>query len=165
MIADVLGKIGFDWKVALANLVNFLIIYWLLRNIVFKKIGSAIRERREKIQAGLDDAQKAKTELMMAGHEKEKILTAGHMEAKSMLVEAESLKSEIVESAKVEAELASRAIKESAMKDIEALAEQHAVQVKARSVELIMSGLEKILKDEIDAKKVETMIHNTASSK
>lgn len=163
MIEEVLGKIGFDWKVALANLVNFLIIYWLLRKVVFKKIGTAIRERREKIQAGLDDAEKAKTELMMAGHEKERILTEGQMEVKSLLVGAEALKSEIIESAKVDAELASRAIKESAMKDIEALAEQHAAEVKARSVELIVSGLEKILKEDVDTKKVEAMIHDSAS--
>ena len=165
MIEEVLGKIGFDWKVALANLVNFLIIYWLLRKVVFKKIGTAIRERREKIQAGLDDAEKAKTELMMAGHEKERILTEGQMEVKSLLVGAEALKSEIIESAKVDAELASRAIKESAMKDIEALAEQHAAEVKARSVELIVSGLEKILKEDVDTKKVEAMIHESASVK
>ena len=165
MIEEVLGKLGFDWKVALANLVNFLIIYFLLRKVVFRKIGDAIRERREKIQAGLNDAEKAKTELMMAGHEKERILTDGHMEVKGMLVEAEALKSEIIEAAKVDAELASRAIKENAMKDIEALAEQHAAQVKARSVELIMTGLEKILKEDVDAKKVEAMIHSSAASK
>ncbi len=165
MIGEVLGKLGFDWKVALANLVNFLIIYFLLRKVVFKKIGDAIRERREKIKAGLDDAEKAKTEFMMAGHEKERILSEGQMEVKTMLVGADALKSEIIESAKVEAELASRAIKESAMKDIESLSEKHAMEVKARSVELIVSGLEKILKEEVDAKKVEAMIHNTATSK
>lgn len=165
MIGDVLGKLGFDWKVALANLVNFLIIFWLLRNVVFRKLGAAIRERREKIQAGLDDAEKAKTELMMAGHEKERILTEGHMEVKAMLVDAESVKSKMIETAKVDAELASRAIKESAMKDIEILAERHAAQIKERSVELIVSGLEKILKEEIDEKKVESMIRESALSK
>ncbi len=165
MIGDVLGKLGFDWKVALANLVNFLIIFWLLRNVVFKKIAAAIKERREKIQAGLDDAEKAKTELMMAGHEKERILTEGHMEVKAMLVDAEAVKSEMIEAAKVDAELASRAIKESAMKDIEALAERHAAQIKERSVELIVSGLEKILKEEVDEKKVESMIHRSVPSK
>lgn len=165
MIGEVLGKLGFDWKVALANLVNFLIIFWLLRNVVFKKIAAAIKERREKIQAGLDDAEKAKTELMMAGHEKERILTEGHMEVKAMLVDAEAVKSEMIETAKVDAELASRAIKESAMKDIEALAERHAAQIKERSVELIVSGLEKILKEEVDEKKVESMIHRSVPSK
>jgi F0F1-type ATP synthase membrane subunit b/b' len=84
---EVLAKLGFDWKVALANLVNFLIIYLLLRNVVFKKLGNAIRERREKIQAGLDDAEKAKTALIMADHEKEQILNDGHLKVKELLVE------------------------------------------------------------------------------
>lgn len=163
MVGDVLGKLGFDWKVALANLVNFLIIFWLLRNVVFRKISATIRERREKIQAGLDDAEKAKTALVMAEHQKEGMLNDGQLAVKDMLVRAESLKSEIIESAKVEAELASRAIKESAMKDIESLAQRSSEEVKKRSIELIVDGVEKIMKEKIDSKFVEKMIKNSAS--
>ncbi len=161
MIGDVLGKLGFDWKVALANLVNFLIIFWLLRNVVFKKIAATIKERREKIQAGLDDAEKAKTALMMAEHEKDRILGDGHIAVKDMLFGAESRKAEIIESAKVEAESAARTIKESAMKDIEALAERSAAEIKNHAVELIIGGVEKIIRDKIDPKYVEKMIKSS----
>lgn len=155
---EVLGKLGFDWKVALANLVNFLLIYYLLRNVVFKKLGSAIKERREKIKEGLDDAEKAKTALIMANHEKEKILAEGHMEVKELLVEAEATKSLIIDSAKVEAEAEARKIKEDSMREIESLAERQAKEVKEKSVDLIISGMEKVLKSEIDAKKAEKIV-------
>ncbi len=155
---EVLGKLGFDWKVALANLVNFLLIYYLLRNVVFKKLGSAIKERREKIKEGLDDAEKAKTALIMANHEKEKILAEGHMEVKELLVEAEATKSSIIDSAKVEAEAEARKIKEDSMREIESLAERQAKEVKEKSVDLIISGMEKVLKSEIDAKKAEKIV-------
>lgn len=155
---EVLGKLGFDWKVALANLVNFLLIYYLLRNVVFKKLGNAIKERREKIKEGLDDAEKAKTALIMANHEKEKILAEGHMEVKELLVEAEATKSSIIDSAKVEAEAEARKIKEDSMREIESLAERQAKEVKEKSVDLIISGMEKVLKSEIDAKKAEKIV-------
>lgn len=155
---EVLEKLGFDWKVALANLVNFLLIYYLLRNVVFKKLGSAIKERREKIKEGLDDAEKAKTALIMANHEKEKILAEGHMEVKELLVEAEATKSSIIDSAKVEAEAEARKIKEDSMREIESLAERQAKEVKEKSVDLIISGMEKVLKSEIDAKKAEKIV-------
>lgn len=155
---EVLGKLGFDWKVALANLVNFLLIYYLLRNVVFKKLGSAIKERREKIKEGLDDAEKAKTALIMANHEKEKILAEGHMEVKELLVEAEATKSLIIDSAKVEAEAEARKIKEDSMREIESLAERQAKEVKEKSVDLIISGMEKVLKSQIDAKKAEKIV-------
>lgn len=155
---EVLGKLGFDWKVALANLVNFLLIYYLLRNVVFKKLGNAIKERREKIKEGLDDAEKAKTALIMASHEKEKILADGHMEVKELLVEAEATKSSIIDLAKVEAEAEARKIKEDSMREIESLAERQAKEVKEKSVDLIISGMEKVLKSEIDAKKAEKIV-------
>lgn len=155
---EVLQKLGFDWKVALANLVNFLIIYYLLRNVVFKKLGNAIKERREKIKEGLDDAEKAKTALIMANHEKEKILAEGHMEVKEILVGAEATKASIIDSAKVEAEAEARKIKEDSMREIESLAERQAKEVKEKSVDLIISGMEKVLKSEIDSKKAEKIV-------
>lgn len=155
---DVLGKLGFDWKVALANLVNFLIIYYLLRNVVFKKLGKAIKERREKIQAGLDDAEKAKTALMMANHEKERIIGEGHQESKGILLEAESKKEAIVESAKIEAEAEAQKMKASAIKEIEILKEHQTTEIKKKSVDLIISGIENVLKEKMDPNKTEDMI-------
>lgn len=46
--SSVLSKLGFDWQVALANLVNFLIVYFLLKKVVFNKLRDAILERKRK---------------------------------------------------------------------------------------------------------------------
>ncbi|MCC7470036.1 MAG: F0F1 ATP synthase subunit B [Bacteroidetes bacterium] len=157
---EVLAKLGFDWKVALANLVNFLIIYYLLRNVVFKKIGNAIKERREKIQAGLEDAEKAKQALVVADKEKEKIITDGYKQVEEMLVLAEDKKKSIINSAKGEAEEEAQKIKESSRKEIEILAEKQSKEIKQKAVDLIISGMEKVLKENIDEKKSEKLIKN-----
>jgi len=162
MLTDVLGKLGFDWKVALANLVNFLLIFWLLRNVVFRKLGAAIRERREKIQAGLDDAEKAKTELMMAGHEKERIITNGHQEAKNLVLTAEARGEEIVEAARVEAEAVAHTEKEKALRELETLREHQSREIREKSVDLVIAGVQSILKKKIDAKEAENMIKSLA---
>lgn len=158
MAAEVLEKLGFDWQVALANLINFLIIYFLLRKVVFKKLGDSIRERREKIKAGLDDAELAKTKLFEAANEKERVLSEGHQEAKEILLEAESKKEAVIESAKVEAEAEAHKMKEAAIKEIELLKEHQTNQIREKSVNLVIAGVEKILKSEIDSKKAEGMI-------
>jgi F-type H+-transporting ATPase subunit b len=157
---EVLTKLGFDWKVALANLVNFLIIYYLLRNIVFKKIGAAIKERREKIQAGLDDAEKAKIALVDADKTKEQILSDGHKEVRSLLEDAEIKKRSIVNSAKDEARIEAEKVKQESVREMERLAEKQTQEIKQKSVELIISGMEKVLKEEIDAKRSEKLIKN-----
>lgn len=157
---EVLAKLGFDWKIALANLVNFLIIYYLLRNVVFKKLANAIKERREKIQAGLEDAEKAKQALVVADEEKEKIITDGYKQVEEMLVLAEDKKRSIINSAKGEAEEEAQKIKESSRKEIEILAEKQSKEMKQKAVDLIISGMEKVLKENIDEKKSEKLIKN-----
>lgn len=157
---EVLAKLGFDWKVALANLVNFLIIYYLLRNVVFKKLGAAIKERREKIQTGLEDAEKAKQALVVADEEKEKIITAGHKQVEEMLVSAEDKKKAIVNSAKDEAEEEARKVRETSRKELEALTEKQSQEIKQKAVDLVIAGMEKVLKEEIDEKKSEKLIKN-----
>ena len=70
-ILDILGKIGFDWQVAVANLVNFLIIFFILKRYAFKPIANIIKERQDQVNEGLDNAKLAETNLMQAEQEKE----------------------------------------------------------------------------------------------
>ncbi len=58
-VLEILGKIGFDWQVALANLVNFLIIFFILKKFAFKPIQKILKERQDKISEGLIKAQEA----------------------------------------------------------------------------------------------------------
>ena len=53
-IYEILGKIGFDWQVALASLVNFLIILFVLKKFAFKPIKKLIQERQNKINEGIE---------------------------------------------------------------------------------------------------------------
>lgn len=62
-IYEILQKIGFDWQVALANLINFLIILFLLKKFAFKPIGKIIKDRQDRIDDGLTKAQEADARL------------------------------------------------------------------------------------------------------
>lgn len=62
-IYAILQKIGFDWQVALANLVNFLIILFILKKFAFKPIKKIIEDRQDKINEGLLKAEEADTRI------------------------------------------------------------------------------------------------------
>jgi F-type H+-transporting ATPase subunit b len=160
MLQEVLGKLGFDWQVALANLINFLIIYLLLKNVVFKKLANSINDRRAKIKEGLDNAERAKTALFQANAEKERIINDGLLESKNILMNAEENKEAIVASAKIEAEKESAKIKEATLKEIEALKENQTLEIKKKSIDLIVSGVENVLQEKMDSKKSEGLIGN-----
>ena len=60
IVLDVLNNLGFNWHVALANFVNFLIILYILNVFIFKKIRKQISHRDGIIKQGLTDAEQAK---------------------------------------------------------------------------------------------------------
>ena len=62
-ILEILGKVGFDWQVALANLVNFLIIFFILKHFAFKPVKKILKARQDKINQGLLMAQEAQVRL------------------------------------------------------------------------------------------------------
>ncbi|MBP6925575.1 MAG: ATP synthase F0 subunit B, partial [Candidatus Pacebacteria bacterium] len=86
----ILGKIGFDWQVAFANLVNFLIIFFILKHLAFKPLQKVIEKRRAEIQTGLDNAERAKTSLLNAEQEKEVIVMAARQEANDIIATAKT---------------------------------------------------------------------------
>ena len=98
----------------------------------------------------------------MADHEKERILGEGHMEVKNMILSAESRGEEIVELAKVEAEKEAHKKKEMAIKEIEMLRDAQKTEIRDKSVDLVIAGVEAVLKEKIDEKKAEEMIRGLA---
>lgn len=62
-ISVILGKLGFDWQVALANLINFLLVFFVLKQFVFAPIQNILQERKKKIEEGIHKANEAELHL------------------------------------------------------------------------------------------------------
>lgn len=120
-ILNILGSVGFNWHVALANFVNFLIILFVLNRFVFKKIGKVISSREEVIKEGIENAEKAKEELAKVDHEKEKIIAHAEKEGH-----------EIIHKANTKAELQAVAIEEKAEEKAHSILRE-AEEIKAKA--------------------------------
>ena len=88
-ILTILGSVGFNWHVALANFFNFLIILFLLNKFFFKKIGKTIDERHHAIESGLQKARDAEVLLSKVDEEKRDILRQAHEKEASIIREGE----------------------------------------------------------------------------
>lgn len=160
MIQNILGQLGFDWKVALANLVNFLIIFYLLRNVVFRKIGVAITERQEKIKKGLEDARLAEEALLLAESEQEKIIKEAHKESRLV---AENAKKEALEAKAKTLLLAEKEAEEMKAKkllEIERYKEEEEKKMRLAYVDLVVAGVEKVAVKNIDKKSSEDLVYS-----
>ncbi len=118
-ILNILGSLGFNWHVALANFVNFLIILFILNKFFFGKIGKVIQTRHDVIERGLSQASDAEKALAHAEEEKKKIVKEARKEGQEIIASAEVNATALAES------IASEADAEAARK-LEAIAEKEA---------------------------------------
>jgi F-type H+-transporting ATPase subunit b len=85
---EILGKIGFDWQVALANFINFVLIVFLLNRFMFKPLGEAMRKRKEKIEGGMEMASRQEDLLLEAQDASGEIVRQARSDAKAIVEEA-----------------------------------------------------------------------------
>lgn len=82
---ELLHKLGIDWRLLIAQLVNFLIVFLLLRRILYVPVLTLLRERRQRIAKGLADAATAERRLADVELERQAILQRAETERRSLL--------------------------------------------------------------------------------
>ncbi len=103
-IINILGSVGFNWHVALANFINFLIILFILNKFFFGKLGKTISNRQEVIERGLSQASDAEKALAKAEEQKKKMLHDAKKESHEIVSEAQTQAQALAFSIKEEAE-------------------------------------------------------------
>lgn len=141
--------LGLDPKILIAQLINFVILIFLLYKLGYKQIIKFVEERTRTIESGLKNAEKANEDLASAQKEQERLLSEARTEGR-----------DIVSEAKVNAEkqaqelLAKNAVQIEALNakhtaDMNALREQMLREVKAEASTLIFSVVEKVLREKM----------------
>jgi F-type H+-transporting ATPase subunit b len=103
-ILSILSSVGFNWHVALANFVNFLIILFIVNKFFFGKIGKTIEKRQEIIERGLNQASDAEKLLADAAEKKSEIIKTAEREGKSIVNDAHAKGAALVTSLETDAQ-------------------------------------------------------------
>jgi F-type H+-transporting ATPase subunit b len=119
---------GVDLPKLAFQIINFLLILYLLNRFLFKRVLALLDERQEKISKGLEDAEAAARDRELARAEREAALDEARKEAQTMIARAtkiaEDSRDEIVAAARAEAEkVAARATEEITAEKQRAIAE------------------------------------------
>jgi F-type H+-transporting ATPase subunit b len=157
-VIDILANIGFDWRVALANLFNFIVIFILLDKFVFGVVRKSLKKRKETIEKGVEDAQKADSALVMAEEEKKGILKEAQFQANSITADAYKKAKETVGLSVKEASERAEMVIVEAEKNIERKKNDQEKELQEKTVSMVVSGVEKILKEEMTPELQERMI-------
>ncbi len=150
---EILAKIGFDWQVALANLVNFLIIFYLLKRFLFGPISRTLAERKKAIAEGLQNATLASDALAEAKKEGDRIIAEARAHANEIISVAEKEGVTVRERRAMEAEKEAAAILSDAQDKISKERNRLESEIKEKAVTVALLGATTILKEEIDVVK------------
>ncbi len=97
ILKQILEQFGVEWPKFLAQLILFIIVYFVLQKFAFGPIVAMLEERRKRIEEGQANAEKIKKQLAAAESRYQEILTKANGDAQKMLDEARASASVLAE--------------------------------------------------------------------
>jgi F-type H+-transporting ATPase subunit b len=94
---ELLNTFGVEWPKFLAQLILFIIVYFVLKKFAFGPIIAMLEERRKLIEEGQVNAQKIKQQLAEAEQRHAEILARANSEAQAMIDRARDSASHVAD--------------------------------------------------------------------
>ncbi len=151
-MAELITKLGIDWRLLVANTITFFLVLWLLRKFAYGPLLSVMDKRRKTIDEGLDQAKQAQEELASITKEKEKVLEAARNESLTMIQtaqkDAEARKQDIMTKASDEAQ----ALLAKTRQQLGQEKQQMLDQAKGELAGLVVAATSKVISGQLDEK-------------
>lgn len=147
---DIFAKLGIDWKLLIAQAINFGILFWVLRRFAYKPMLDFLESRSARIDKGLKDAEAAQSKLASMEEKEKQVLVEARNEARSIITLAEtSAKKRDADRLKETEEKTKRFLDDARMK-IEEEKQKILTEAKQEIAEIVTLSVEKILKEKVD---------------
>lgn len=139
-----------DWKIILAQAINFAIVLFVLQFLALKPIKKLMKERSERIESGLTDAAQNALILKNTKKEYDEVIVKAREEAHVIFQdgkrEAEDKKKEMLENASLEVEK----LISDGKKVLEAEKTKMVEEAKSEIVSLVVKATERLLESHTD---------------
>jgi F-type H+-transporting ATPase subunit b len=148
---ELFAKLGIDWRLLIAQIVNFLILMGALTLLLYKPLLAVLEKRRKTIAESLENAERIGAELNRTNTESARLLSEARAEAQRIITEsgaqAEKLRVATVEKARIEVAAVIAQGKQQINADREALLRE----VRAAAADLIVAATEKVIGEKMDS--------------
>lgn len=145
----------------LVSLVQFLILYWLLRRFLWGPVTKTLETRAQKIREGLDLAEQAKQDRERLKQEVDELLGQARREASAIAerttAAAEAAAAEVRSQGRAEADR----IREKGRADAQALHDQALAQLRGELASMVVLAAGRLLGREIDPAKHRELIEQS----
>lgn len=148
---EALHNLGIDGKLLLAQVVNFLVLLFILRKFAYRPMLEFLEKRTARIEKGIRDAEAAGVKLVEIGEEERRTLAAARTEARSIIAAAEdgARKRDLDRVAETEAKV--RGLLEEARVKMEEERRKILAEAQDEIASLVLLTAEKVMREKLDA--------------
>lgn len=162
--ANPLTPLGINVGFLIAQIVNFLLIFILLRFLLWGPLSKMLDSRSAKIAKGLEDAAAAANARKNAEAEAEKILSAARADAAREVEQARGRGDEVAKQVIAEANAEAERIRTDARARGEEERNKQLAEMRSQVANISVAVANRLLQDNLDAKKQQSLIDSFFSS-
>jgi len=160
-MSELFSQLGIDWKLLLAQGVNFVILLFVLTKFVYKPLMKMVEERKKKIELGIKGGEKAEHIIKEAEEEKVGIIREADTQAIGIISEAEHTAQKKAQEIGLQADKKARGILREAMLMAERKEKEEMEKVSAEAKKLVKEAIIKTVQlkpEQVDEKLIEEAV-------
>ena len=161
---EALASLGVDWKLLLAQAINFLVLLFVLRRFAYRPMLEFLEKRSDRIEQGLKDAEAAQAKLLEMEAKEKEMLALARDEARAIVNAAELAAKKRDAERLLETEAKTKRFLDEALVKIEEEKKRMLAEAREEFASVVNLSVEKILKEKVDAAKEATIIANGVAS-
>ncbi len=150
--------LGIDWKILLGEMINFLIVLFLLKKFALGPFLKILRERKQKIEEGLERSMVAEEKIKEIREKREEIVAKAQQKAMEIFDQGKKKGDEKIRNSILLGEQERLNIIQAAKKETQREIDKMKDAERKREVESALALAEKILGEKLDSQKDKALI-------
>ena len=160
----ILADFGVNPILLAAQIVNFLVVLFVLQKFLYKPVLKILDERKRRIEESLENAEKIQKELEETEVKRQQIIDEAIEEGKRVIAEATQQGAVLMQESQAKTREDMEAMMEQGMQMIAGEKEKMKIEVKAEVASMIQMSLEKVLGSALDSKSQQKLVEDAVKT-
>ena len=155
------ASLGINLPLLVAFIINFIVLFFLLRLFLFKPVLKMLDERAKRAKEGMELAEATKKEYEQAKVEVQKQIDKGRQEAQAIIAQTMQTGERLKEESRQEATKQAQLIVDRTRAELEVERDKLVDNLRKEFVDISISAAEKVIKETLDKEKHRKLIEET----
>ena len=146
---ELIKALGLNWPTFISQLINFGILYFLLKKFALEKLVTAIEQRQKEIEMGLVNAKAADESLAVAQQKEAEILSQARVQAQQIIAAAKKTATEQESALIARAQDQAATIVADGQRQVVVAKEKMLLQVRGELAEIVSAGVAQVVGEKV----------------